>query len=117
MLHGMPSQIPLTRHSRPLLENREAVLAEAVRCGLENVRVIGSMARGDATEDSDVDLLVSVVPDKQVGLRRYHFTETVRELIGRSVDIRTDAQLKPRPGELPTQAMIREAILDDATPL
>lgn len=39
-------------------QKREALLKLAVQYGVTNVRVFGSMARGDADESSDVDLLV-----------------------------------------------------------
>jgi uncharacterized protein len=42
-----------------LRERREEILAVAARHGVFNVRVVGSVARGDATAESDVDLLVS----------------------------------------------------------
>ena len=41
---------------------REAILAAAARHGVTNIRVFGSVARGDAREDSDVDFLVEVGP-------------------------------------------------------
>ena len=52
---GMDRQIPLTPHSRALMEHRDELLAVARNSGLTNVRVFGSMARGDADENSDVD--------------------------------------------------------------
>ena len=46
-----------------LIEHRDEVLRIAGENRAGNVRVFGSVARGDATEDSDVDLLVDVEPD------------------------------------------------------
>ncbi|MCA9909182.1 MAG: nucleotidyltransferase domain-containing protein, partial [Anaerolineae bacterium] len=43
-------------------EKREAVLRLAEYYGARNVRVFGSVARGDATHDSDVDFLVDFPP-------------------------------------------------------
>ena len=49
----------------PLIEtNRAEILALAERHGVGDVRVFGSMARGDAGDVSDVDLLVSLPPGK-----------------------------------------------------
>jgi predicted nucleotidyltransferase len=42
-----------------LRARRDAILALAARYGAYNVRVFGSVARGDATPDSDIDLLVN----------------------------------------------------------
>ncbi len=41
-----------------LREKREEILAIAARHGASNVRVFGSVSRGEETEDSDIDLLV-----------------------------------------------------------
>ena len=45
-------------------QNRAEILALAERHGISNVRVFGAMARGDADDASDVDLLVSLPPEK-----------------------------------------------------
>jgi len=42
-----------------LRARRDDILRIAIRHGAQNVRVFGSVARGEATEDSDVDFLVS----------------------------------------------------------
>lgn len=42
-----------------LRARRDDILRIAMRHGAHNVRVFGSVARGEAAEDSDVDLLVS----------------------------------------------------------
>ena len=49
-----------------LWSRRQKVKKVAGAHGLQNIRVFGSVARGEETEDSDVDLLVDV--DPQVGL-------------------------------------------------
>jgi uncharacterized protein len=41
-----------------LSEVREAVVAAAADCGASNVRVFGSVARGEEDESSDVDFIV-----------------------------------------------------------
>ena len=43
-------------------DKREAVLRLAEKYGITNVRVVGSVARGDASADSDVDLLMTIPP-------------------------------------------------------
>ena len=44
--------------------HRTRILAIAKRHGIREVRVFGSMARGDAGDGSDVDLLVTLPPEK-----------------------------------------------------
>ena len=113
----MVRQIPVTPHSRVLLEHRDEVLEAAKRCDLTNVRVFGSIARGDADASSDIDLLVSVVPDSKLGFELYGLPVLVEKLTGRKVDMVFDDQLRPKEGELPSQARLRESILEDAVPL
>ena len=113
----MHRQIPLTPHSRPLLEHRDEVLEAAKRCDLTNVRVFGSIARGDANEDSDIDLLVAAMPGSKLGFEMYGLPVLVEKLTGRKVDMLFDDQLRPKDGELPSQATVRASILEDAVPL
>lgn len=47
-----------------LKEKREEILRTASKHGARNVCVFGSVARGEARPDSDVDLLVEVGPDR-----------------------------------------------------
>lgn len=47
-------------------DKRQAVLDLAARHGASNVRVFGSVARGEARPDSDVDLLISFPPDRSI---------------------------------------------------
>ena len=47
-------------------EQRKAILSLAEAYGATNVRVFGSVARGEAGPDSDVDLLISFPPDRSI---------------------------------------------------
>ncbi len=58
--------LPDTPMGRRLRRHRRALTTTAGRRGASNLRVFGSVARGDDTEDSDIDLLVDLSPD--VGL-------------------------------------------------
>ena len=49
-----------------LLEKREDILRVAARRGAFNVRVFGSVARGEADEKSDIDLLVDLEPGRSL---------------------------------------------------
>ncbi len=79
----------------------------AERYGLRDVRVFGSMARGDANETSDVDLLVTLPPDR-TGLALGGLLMDVSELLGRKVDVLTERSLHPA---------LRERVLREAVPL
>jgi predicted nucleotidyltransferase len=72
--------------SELLAEKRDEILRIAARHGAYNVRVFGSMARGDAGSASDVDLLVDVRPDHSAffpgGL-----VADLEDLLGRRVDV------------------------------
>lgn len=87
--------------------HRQAILEIAKRYGLTNVRVFGSMARGDAGEDSDVDLLVTLPPGVS-GLALGGLLMDVQDLTGRRVDVTTDDGLHP---------LVRERVRKEAQPL
>jgi predicted nucleotidyltransferase len=67
----------------------EQIRAEASRLGLRNLRVFGSVARGDDGFDSDIDFLVT--PDYGVDLFDLaNFSERVRQITGFSADVVVD---------------------------
>jgi uncharacterized protein len=69
-----------------LRERRDEIVAVAARHGARNVRVFGSVARGEETTESDVDLLVDLDPG--VGLFTISALEVeLEELLGRRVDV------------------------------
>lgn len=72
-----------------LRARRDEILRLAARRGLSNVRVFGSVARGDATVDSDIDLLVDFDTSHR-GLDLFAFAREVEELVGHRVDVGTD---------------------------
>lgn len=79
----------------PLIEtHRRELLSIAHRLGLSDVRVFGSMARDDADEDSDVDLLVTLGPGA-TGLALGGLLTQARALLGRNVDVVTEHGLHP----------------------
>lgn len=88
-----------------LLEShREQLLSLARRRGITSVRVFGSMARDEAREDSDVDLLVTLAPGIS-GLALGGMLMDAQELLGRRVDVVTEAGLHPS---------LRERVIADA---
>ena len=70
-------------------EKREEILRIASRHGAANVRLFGSVARGEAEATSDIDLLVQATSDTSpwfpVGL-----IEELEGLLGRKVDVVTE---------------------------
>ncbi len=79
-----------TRTLPPLLvEHREALLALAERRGLRNVRVFGSMARGDNHARSDVDLLVDAPPGTSA-LALCGLSIDAERLLDRAFDVVTE---------------------------
>jgi predicted nucleotidyltransferase len=74
--------------------HRREILEIAARHGARNVRVFGSVARGDDHEGSDVDFLVDVEPGRTL-LDVIAFEQDVRELLGRNVEVLTDGGLSP----------------------
>ena len=57
--------------------------------------LFGSFARGEETEDSDVDLLVTLDHSQPVGLRFFGMYEDLKDLLGRNVDLVTEPSLAP----------------------
>lgn len=86
---------------------RQAILDAAARHGASNVRIIGSVARGEATPDSDVDVLVFMEPDRSL-LDRAGLSLDLQEILGRKVDVATERGLRPR---------LRESVMQDAIAL
>lgn len=87
--------------------NRAAVLALAARHGVRNVRVFGSMARDEATDYSDVDLLVDAPPGTS-GFALGALLMDLQDIFGRRVDLVTENALHPA---------LRQRILEEAQPL
>ncbi len=79
----------------------------AERHGVDRVRVFGSHARGEALPDSDLDLLVRLLPGH--GFSDFMaFCEEAEAALGQRVDVVTEDGLSP---------FIRDRVLAEATPL
>jgi predicted nucleotidyltransferase len=90
-----------------LREKRGDILRIAARHGARNVRVFGSVARGDTRAGSDVDFLVEMDHGRTL-LDVGGLLMDLRDLLGCDVDVVTVGGLKPR---------IRERVLEEAVPL
>ena len=78
------------------LRTRRSEIIEIARArGASRVRVFGSVARGEATESSDVDFLVDLEPDRSLfdlgGLLM-----DLQDLLNRNVDVVTERGMRPR---------------------
>ncbi|MEZ2231923.1 nucleotidyltransferase family protein, partial [Microcoleus sp.] len=83
---------------------REDILAVALRHGAFNVRVFGSVARGEETESSDIDLLVDYDLQKISPWFPVRLIRDLEDLLSRKVDVVTEKGLKDR---------IRDRVLQD----
>lgn len=90
-----------------LQQNRERVLETAARYGAYNIRIFGSVARGESTASSDIDLLVSMEPGRSL-MDLGGLLYELRNLLGVEVDVITEKGLR---------ACIREQVLSEAIPL
>ncbi|MCX6629393.1 MAG: nucleotidyltransferase family protein [Candidatus Solibacter sp.] len=88
-------------------DRRTAILVIAARHGVQRVRVFGSFARGDASEDSDLDLLIDAGPRTPPWFPGGLLADLEEEL-GRRVDIAEESTLHP---------LIRDRVLHEAIPL
>ncbi|MBI4589465.1 MAG: nucleotidyltransferase family protein [Candidatus Rokubacteria bacterium] len=90
-----------------LKEKREAILGIAAKHGARNVRVFGSVARGEADDRSDIDILVEMERGRSL-LDLAGLWRELNELLGRRVDVVTEKGLRDS---------IREQVLKEAMPL
>ena len=90
-----------------LTDKREDVLRIAARHGAYNVRIFGSVARGEATLDSDIDLLIEKGPTTTPWFPAGLVLE-LEESLGRRVDVVTEKALNPH---------LRDRVLREAVPL
>ncbi|ELS00238.1 putative nucleotidyltransferase [Gloeocapsa sp. PCC 73106] len=93
---------------RLLEEKREDIIEIAARHGAYNVRIFGSVARGEDNENSDFDFLIDYDLDKVTSWFPGGLLVDLEELLGRKVDIVTEKGLND---------LIRKRILTEAIPL
>lgn len=115
------------RSHRPTMQELRAVRDEILRIaeknGAANIRIFGSVARGDAIESSDVDVLVDIVANVD-GFEYFGVLEDLRrdleELLRRDVHIMDSAALKQTQPSAPrskAQVRMRDRILEESIPL
>ncbi len=84
----------LLRMNTLIETHRAELLALARRRGVTGVRVFGSMSRGDGSDNSDVDLLVTLAPGISA-LALGGLLMDAQDLLGRRVDVVTESSLHP----------------------
>ncbi|MGE3366908.1 MAG: nucleotidyltransferase family protein [Rhizobiaceae bacterium] len=77
-----------------LHKQRETLRAIAARHGASNLRLFGSVIRGDERPDSDVDLLVDLAEDRGFG-DFMALVEDLAALLARRVDVVVERSLSP----------------------
>jgi predicted nucleotidyltransferase len=90
-----------------LKAHRKEILAIAARNGAVNVRVFGSVARGDNRPDSDIDFLVNLEPGRSL-MDLARLLRELQTLLSTNVDVVTEAGLRAR---------IKDEVLREAQPL
>ncbi|MCX6617045.1 MAG: nucleotidyltransferase family protein [Acidobacteria bacterium] len=90
-----------------LKSKRAAILAVANQHGAKNVRLFGSVVRGEAAAASDIDLLVHMDEGRSL-LDLVGFWQDLEQLLGCKVDVLADDGLSP---------YLRDRILAEAVPL
>ncbi|MEA5419536.1 nucleotidyltransferase family protein [Spirulina sp. CCNP1310] len=88
-------------------QKRTAILQIAAKYHAINLRVFGSVARGEATQSSDVDFLVDLPPGQSL-LKRIALQQELEDLLGCPVDVVKPSNLRPS---------IRELVLQEAIAL
>ncbi len=88
-------------------QKRTDILRIAGEHGARNVRLFGSIARGEARPDSDIDVLVEFETGRTL-LDRIGMIQDLEDLLGRKVDVVTEKAL---------HHLIRQQVIQQAVPL
>lgn len=102
-----PIASKVTSLDERLRTQRDRILTIAERYGAYNVRVFGSVARGESQPTSDVDFLVEMQPGHSL-LDRIALKQDLEDLLGCRVDVATPRTL---------HECIKDRVLQDAKPL
>ena len=102
-----PPGLPDTPLGRRLRHHRKAIVACVTRYGASNVRVFGSVARGEDRPDSDIDLVVDLAPETGL-FALEHLRRELTDLLSTAVDVVPSDSLRPR---------VRREVERDAVPL
>ena len=108
---GLPPPLDVLRPAAPDLPRlvqgkRQDILDIVAHYGGRNVRVFGSVARGETRPGSDLDLLIQLEPNRSL-LDLVGMQQDLEDLLGCRVDVVTEAARSP---------YMRDGILQEATP-
>jgi hypothetical protein len=79
---------------KTLKEKRDQILAIAKQHGARNVRVFGSLARGEGKRDSDLDVLLELEPGRSL-LDIVAIKQDLEDLLNTKVDVVTETAVSP----------------------
>jgi len=92
---------------KTLLKKRNAILEIARKWGAYDIRIFGSVARGDVGRSSDIDFIVRFQPDRSL-LDHGGLLMDLQDLLGVKVDVISEAGMRDR---------FRQHALKEAVPL
>lgn len=95
------------KQKEALAKKREEIIEIATKHGAGNVRIFGSVARGESDDKSDIDILVDMDANRSL-LDLAGLLVELRKTLGLKVDVFTPSGLKPR---------IRKRVLRESIPL
>lgn len=90
-----------------IIQKRDDILEIAKRFGASNIRIFGSVAKGESGPESDIDFLVDFEKGRSL-LDHASLKLALEDLLGISVDVATEKGLKDR---------IRDRVLKEAVPI
>jgi predicted nucleotidyltransferase len=99
----MATASTLVLAGRPV--DRARLAAVCQRFGVSELSVFGSVARGDAHPDSDVDLLFTLAPGARLGFALFDLERELTELFGRNIDLLSKDSI---------HRLLRDAVLAEA---
>ena len=101
----------MQQKSRNILQNiqekRQETIKIATKYGASNIRIFGSVARGEATENSDIDFLMDIESGHSL-LHRISLIQELEDLLNCKVDVAKPQQL---------HEIIKEQVLQESIPL
>lgn len=104
---SFPQYNPAMATAADIRARRDEIIAVGKRYGASEFRIFGSVARGEAGPDSDLDLIVKFEPDRSL-FDHGGLLMDLRDLLGIKVDIIDEDGMRPR---------FRQHVLKEALPL